>query len=191
MCDIMTQSSDSDTDDTEFYQGSDQTEEPKSESDTASSTQSRSLVTSNLDSIPNTSKSIVARKMSLEEAKFRLEESRANHDMFMELRREDFRERQVLIEQEINNNKSSEHWMKAYWRPAMGWLYMAICAFDFIVGPVLSLTMPAVLAGIGVDSVNYTPWESLTLSNGGLIHLAFGAILGVTAWTRGQEKLNK
>lgn len=189
----MTQTSDSDTNsDTDFYQGSEQldTDSPITE-ETATSTQARSVISSNLDSIPNTSKSIVTRKMSLEEAKFRLEESRANHDMFMELRREDFRERQILIEQELNNNKSSEHWMKAYWRPAMGWLYMVICAFDFIIGPVLSLTMPAVLAGIGVTTITYTPWESLTLSNGGLIHLAFGAILGVAAWTRGQEKINK
>lgn len=189
----MTQTSDSDT---EFYQGSSESEsEPESDTSTTTAsitdTPPRSIVTSNLDSIPNTSKSIVARKMALEEAKFRLEESRANHDMFMELRREDFQERQILIEQELNSNKSSEHWMKAYWRPAMGWLYMVICAFDFIIGPVLSLTMPAVLAAIGVDSVTYTPWESLTLSNGGLIHLAFGAILGVAAWTRGQEKINK
>lgn len=182
----MAQSDSDTTGDTDFYQGSDQTG-----TDTTATATPRPLVTTNLDSIPNTSKSIVARKMALEEAKFRLEESRANHDMFMELRREDFRERQVLIEQEINSSKYSEHWMKAYWRPAMGWLYMAICAFDFIIGPVLSLTMPAVLAAIGVDSVTYTPWESLTLSNGGLIHLAFGAILGVAAWTRGQEKINK
>jgi hypothetical protein len=28
------------------------------------------------------------------------------------------------------------------------------------------------------------------LSNGGLIHLAFGAILGVSAFTRGQEKMS-
>lgn len=177
--------------DTNFYQGSDQTASDTSATENTQSAQVHSVITSNVDSIPNTSKSIVTRKMALEEAKFRLEESRANHDMFMEIRREDFRERQFLIEQELNNSKSSEHWMKAYWRPAMGWLYMAICAFDFIIGPILSLTMPAVLAGIGVTTVTYTPWESLTLSNGGLIHLAFGAILGVAAWTRGQEKLNK
>ena len=128
-------------------------------------------------------------KMSLEEAKFKLAQKRAEHDMLMELRREDFRERQITIEHDLNNNTATEHWMKSYWRPAMGWLYMAICAFDFIVGPILSLTMPAVLSSIGVESVTYTPWESLTLSNGGLIHLAFGAILGVTAWTRGVEKI--
>ena len=31
--------------------------------------------------------------------------------------------------------------------------------------------------------------SSLTLDNGGLIHLAFAGILGVAAWSRGQEKL--
>jgi hypothetical protein len=35
----------------------------------------------------------------------------------------------------------------------------------------------------------YTKWESLTLSNGGLIHLSFGAILGVYAFSRSQEKM--
>ena len=81
--------------------------------------------------------------------------------------------------------------MKAYWRPAMGWLYMIICAFDFIIGPILTMAMPIFLKGLGAASVTYTQWASLTLSNGGLIHLAFGAILGITAWTRGQEKINK
>ena len=38
-------------------------------------------------------------------------------------------------------------------------------------------------------TVPYQVWTSLTLSNGGLIHLAFGAILGVAAFTRGQEKI--
>lgn len=34
-------------------------------------------------------------------------------------------------------------------------------------------------------------WEPLTLAASGLFHLAFGAILGVTAWTRGQEKIER
>jgi hypothetical protein len=34
----------------------------------------------------------------------------------------------------------------------------------------------------------YTAWQSLTLANGGLIHIAFGAILGVAAFSRGQDK---
>ena len=35
------------------------------------------------------------------------------------------------------NNKSSEDWMNSKWRPAMGWLYMTVCAFDFILFPIL------------------------------------------------------
>lgn len=82
-----------------------------------------------------------------------------------------------------------ENWIKTYWRPGMGWLYMAICFTDFILFPLLAMFIPAILKGFGVENTQYVPWASLTLSNGGLIHLAFGAILGVTAWTRGMEKL--
>ena len=90
-----------------------------------------------------------------------------------------------LLEEQVN--KEQEHWMKAYWRPAMGWLYMVICACDFVVFPVLSMFLPVIERGFGVQT-QYTPWQSLTLSNGGLIHLAFGAILGVTAYGRTLEK---
>ena len=86
--------------------------------------------------------------------------------------------------------KEDEHWVKAYWRPAMGWLYMAICFMDFIGFPAISMFLPVVMKGFGIQ-MQYVAWQSLTLSNGGLIHLAFGAILGVSAWTRGQEKLAK
>jgi len=79
--------------------------------------------------------------------------------------------------------KPEEHWMKAYWRPAMGWLYMAICACDFIVFPIISMFMP-----VFIKNMTYIPWKSITLDNGGLIHLAFGAILGVTAYGRTLEK---
>ena len=79
--------------------------------------------------------------------------------------------------------KQDEHWMKAYWRPAMGWLYMGICACDFILFPIISMFMP-----VFIKNMTYIPWKSITLDNGGLIHLAFGAILGVTAYGRTLEK---
>lgn len=82
-----------------------------------------------------------------------------------------------------------EHWLKSYWRPAMGWLYMLICFMDFVVFPMLTMFLPAILKAFGA-SFEYDAWESLTLANGGLIHVAFGAILGVAAWSRGQEKMN-
>ena len=84
--------------------------------------------------------------------------------------------------------KQQEHWVKSYWRPAMGWLYMAMCAFDFIIFPMITLFLPIIEHGFGI-TMPYSEWKSLTLSNGGLIHVSFGAILGVAAWTRGQEKM--
>ena len=83
--------------------------------------------------------------------------------------------------------KPDEHWMKAFWRPAMGWLYMVICFMDFVGFPLLTIFLPIIFKPFGL-TMPYTAWQSITLSNGGLMHLAFGAILGVSAFTRGQEK---
>ena len=80
-----------------------------------------------------------------------------------------------------------EHWMKSFWRPAMGWLYMLICFMDFVAFPLISMFLPIIERGFGLQ-MGYTAWQSLTLSNGGLIHLAFGGILGVSAFGRTQEK---
>lgn len=77
---------------------------------------------------------------------------------------------------------NEEKWFTGVWRPAMAWSYMAICLFDFIIAP----------TGVGVFITFYhstlTPWVSLTTSNGGMVHIAFGAILGVAAWGRTAEK---
>jgi hypothetical protein len=76
-----------------------------------------------------------------------------------------------------------ENWMHTVWRPAMGWLYMATCAFDFIIFPIVWSATEALL------KMPVTQWDPLTLRGAGFYHLAMGAILGVTAWTRGKEKL--
>lgn len=89
---------------------------------------------------------------------------------------------------EYNLKKQDESWVRSYWRPAMGWLYMVICAFDFIIFPLITMFLPVIAKAFGFN-ITYSPWVSLTLSNGGLIHMAFGAILGVAAWSRGQEKI--
>ena len=85
--------------------------------------------------------------------------------------------------------KEDEHWVKAYWRPCAGWLYMMICFMDFIGFPLISMFLPIFFKKDGITA-SYVAWQSLTLSNGGLIHLAFGAILGVAAYSRGQEKIS-
>ena len=81
--------------------------------------------------------------------------------------------------------KKKEDWMNSKWRPACGWLYMGICFFDFVMFPILWSSLQAVFHG-GVN----IQWQPLTLQGAGLLHLSFGAIIGVTAWGRTQEKLN-
>lgn len=78
-----------------------------------------------------------------------------------------------------------EDWMVKKWRPMMGWTYMATCWFDFILGPILYNVLQYFNPGQAVGM-----WTPLTLQGGGLYHLAMGAILGISAWSRGQEKIN-
>lgn len=80
------------------------------------------------------------------------------------------------------NNK--EDWLKEKWRPAMGWMYMVTCITDFIIFPVLWSILQAIQGGQVTSQ-----WNPLTLQGAGLFHLAMGAVLGVAAWSRGQEKL--
>jgi hypothetical protein len=106
--------------------------------------------------------------------------SRSAESEAAQLARVDFEKQQW----EMQNAKQEEHWVKTFWRPAMGWLYMLMCFCDFVAFPIVSMFMP-----VFIKSMTYIPWKSITLDNGGLIHMAFGAILGVAAWTRGQEKI--
>lgn len=75
-------------------------------------------------------------------------------------------------------------WINKKWRPAMGWMYMAVCVCDFIVFPVAWSIFQAVSAG----SVT-TPWQPLTLQGAGLFHIAMGAVLGIAAYGRTKEKI--
>ena len=74
-------------------------------------------------------------------------------------------------------------WMQKLWRPAMGWMYMLICMADMIVFPVLWALWQ------GVNHVPITQWNPLTLQGAGLFHIAMGAVLGISAFGRTQEKL--
>jgi len=80
--------------------------------------------------------------------------------------------------------QKKEDWMNSKWRPAMGWLYLVVCSADFVVFPI----MWSVLQGLFHGTVN-TQWQPLTLQGAGLFHIAMGAIIGVAAWGRTQEKL--
>lgn len=76
-----------------------------------------------------------------------------------------------------------EDWINRKWRPMMGWIYMVTCTMDFIVFPILWAILTAVTTN------KPTPWEPITLQGAGLYHLAMGAILGITAYSRGREKI--
>jgi hypothetical protein len=82
------------------------------------------------------------------------------------------------------SEKKKEDWMNSKWRPMMGWMYMLVCTMDFVVFPILWSVVQA-LGGGRVE----TQWSPITLQGAGLFHMAMGAVLGVTAWSRGQEKL--
>jgi hypothetical protein len=82
------------------------------------------------------------------------------------------------------SEKKKEDWMNSKWRPAMGWLYMGVCAFDFVIAPILwSLTQSIFHGAVNVQ------WQPLTLQGAGLFHISMGAVLGLAAYGRTQEKL--
>jgi hypothetical protein len=86
----------------------------------------------------------------------------------------------------MDNNTDLKIDLKSMWRPAIAWLYIAICFFDFMIFPILwNVAQISFLKTIVI-----TPWDPLTLKGGGLFHVSMGAILGVTAYGRTQEKIN-
>lgn len=78
-----------------------------------------------------------------------------------------------------------EDWMQKRWRPAMGWLYMGICAFDFVIFPILWNLAQATY----LKNILFTQWQPLTLQGAGFFHIAMGAVLGLSAYGRSQEKI--
>ena len=76
-----------------------------------------------------------------------------------------------------------EDWMNSKWRPAMGWMYMLTCVTDFILFPILWSLLQTVM------KQPITQWQPLTLQGAGLFHIAMGAVLGIAAMGRTQEKL--
>jgi len=80
--------------------------------------------------------------------------------------------------------KKDEDWMQKKWRPAMGWMYMIVCMMDMVIFPVLWSILQAVNHGQVTNQ-----WQPLTLQGAGLFHLAMGAVLGIAAFGRTQEKI--
>jgi hypothetical protein len=83
------------------------------------------------------------------------------------------------------SEKKKEDWMNNKWRPMMGWSYMLTCITDFVIFPVLW----SVLQSISKGQVNIQ-WQPITLQGAGLYHIAMGAVLGIAAYGRTQEKMS-
>lgn len=79
---------------------------------------------------------------------------------------------------------SEQDFMSSKWRPMMAIMYMIVCTCDFVLFPVLWSLLQALDKG----SVTLQ-WQPITLQGAGLFHMAMGAVLGVAAWSRGQEKI--
>lgn len=92
-------------------------------------------------------------------------------------------------------------WMRENWRPLAAFIYLTINVFDFLIAPIFmgltNETTAQFVAGImGLDpsvqmilaSKPNGGWTPLTLQGSGMFHISFGAILGVSAWSRGTEK---
>jgi hypothetical protein len=88
------------------------------------------------------------------------------------------------IREMSDSEKKKEDWMNSKWRPAMGWLYMSVCAFDFVLFPILWSLVQALHGGQVTNQ-----WQPLTLQGAGLFHIAMGAVLGLAAYGRTQEKV--
>lgn len=82
------------------------------------------------------------------------------------------------------SEKKKEDWMNSKWRPMMGWSYMLTCIADFVIFPVLW----SILQSLSKGQVN-VQWQPITLQGAGLYHIAMGAVLGIAAYGRTQEKL--
>jgi hypothetical protein len=82
------------------------------------------------------------------------------------------------------SEKKKEDWMNSKWRPMMGWMYMLVCTMDMVVFPVLW----SLLQSLNHGQVT-SQWNPLTLQGAGLFHIAMGAVLGIAAFGRTQEKM--
>jgi len=87
-------------------------------------------------------------------------------------------------ENTLATNDRFGDFINSKWRPMMAFIYMITCATDFIIFPVLWSILQAVQGGQVTSQ-----WSPLTLQGAGLYHIAMGAVLGLAAYGRSQEKI--
>lgn len=80
---------------------------------------------------------------------------------------------QAAVNASMQAESKSEHWMQWAWRPTFGFTGAGLLINNYILLPYFQK--------IGIQSIDI-PTE---------VWLMLMAVLGVAAWTRGQEKINK
>jgi len=75
---------------------------------------------------------------------------------------------------------TNEKWYKE-WRTVAAYTYLVICLYDFMLAPIFSQVF-----AYWTHTV-YVMWTPLTTQGGGLFHISFGAIIGVSAWGKFSE----
>jgi len=83
--------------------------------------------------------------------------------------------------------KKEEDWMTKKWRPMMAIMYMICCLCDFALFPIFFTIVQFWETQAANDA--FRQWVPITLQGGGLFHVAMGAVLGVSAFGRTQEKI--
>jgi hypothetical protein len=84
----------------------------------------------------------------------------------------------------IETSAGFSDFINTRWRPMMAVIYMLTCFTDFVLFPVLWSVLQALFHGTVTSQ-----WAPLTLQGAGLYHIAMGAVLGLAAYGRSQEKI--
>ncbi len=98
-----------------------------------------------------------------------------------------FDKKEEPVEVKEEEKKPQEDWMTKKWRPMMAMMYMTCCLMDFAVFPIMFTIVQFWETAIQNDA--FRQWAPITLQGGGLFHVAMGAVLGVSAYGRTQEKV--
>ena len=98
-----------------------------------------------------------------------------------------FGKKEEPVEVKEEDKKPQEDWMTKKWRPMMAMMYMTCCLFDFALFPIMFTIVQFWETQAANDA--FRQWVPITLQGGGLFHVAMGAVLGVSAYGRTQEKV--
>jgi len=94
---------------------------------------------------------------------------------------------QVAVQGATNTLETDDkfgNFINSKWRPMMAFIYMITCSCDFVIFPILWSILQALHGGQVTSQ-----WSPLTLQGAGLYHIAMGAVLGLAAYGRSQEKI--